>query len=93
MILAIIRFSGLRRRSSEDNLKDGPILVGSPESVIEKILKYHDAFGHQVLSISVDGLSEAEQREQMERFASEVAPVLRREIPGTIWSHNLITNI
>jgi alkanesulfonate monooxygenase SsuD/methylene tetrahydromethanopterin reductase-like flavin-dependent oxidoreductase (luciferase family) len=69
----------------EDNLKDGPILVGSPDSVIEKILKYHDAFGHQVLSISVDGLSEAEQREQMERFASEVAPVLRREIPSTIW--------
>ncbi|MFB5675267.1 LLM class flavin-dependent oxidoreductase [Paenibacillus terreus] len=71
--------------SLEDNLKDGPILVGSPDSVIEKILKYHDAFGHQVLSISVDGLSEAEQREQMERFASEVAPVLRREIPSTIW--------
>lgn len=67
-------------------MENGPILVGSPDSVIEKILRYHKAFGHQVLSISVDGLTEAEQREQMERFAAEVAPVLRREIPSTVWS-------
>ncbi|SDI94968.1 LLM class flavin-dependent oxidoreductase [Paenibacillus naphthalenovorans] len=73
-------------KSLEDNLENGPILVGSPDSVIEKILRYHKAFGHQVLSISVDGLTEAEQREQMERFAAEVAPVLRREIPSTVWS-------
>jgi alkanesulfonate monooxygenase SsuD/methylene tetrahydromethanopterin reductase-like flavin-dependent oxidoreductase (luciferase family) len=73
-------------KSLEDNLENGPILVGSPDSVIEKILKYHKAFGHQVLSISVDGLTEAEQREQVERFASEVAPVLRREIPSTVWN-------
>jgi alkanesulfonate monooxygenase SsuD/methylene tetrahydromethanopterin reductase-like flavin-dependent oxidoreductase (luciferase family) len=69
----------------EDNIENGPILVGSPDRVIEKILNYHKAYGHQVLSISVDGLTEVEQREQVERFASEVAPVLRREIPSTIW--------
>ncbi|UUZ95453.1 hypothetical protein LJK87_13930 [Paenibacillus sp. P25] len=73
-------FTGL-----EDNIENGPVLVGSAESVIEKILRYHRAFGHQVLSISVDGLTEAEQREQVERFAAEVAPVLRREIPSTVW--------
>lgn len=72
-------------QSLEDNLENGPILVGSADSVIEKILKYYDAYGHQVLSISVDGLTEAEQREQMERFAAEVAPVLRREIPSRVW--------
>ncbi|MFD0694710.1 LLM class flavin-dependent oxidoreductase [Paenibacillus sp. GCM10027628] len=72
----------------DDNIANGPILVGSADSVIEKILNYHEAFGHQVLSISVDGLSEAEQREQIERFAAEVAPVLRREIPSTVWSRN-----
>ncbi|RNB89482.1 LLM class flavin-dependent oxidoreductase [Brevibacillus fluminis] len=71
--------------SLEDNIQNGPALVGSAESVIEKILRYHEAFGHQVLSISVDGLTEAEQREQVERFASEVAPVLRRELPSTVW--------
>lgn len=69
----------------EDNIENGPALVGSAERVIEKILKYHEAYGHQVLSISVDGLTEAEQLEQVERFAAEVIPVLKREIPSAIW--------
>lgn len=72
--------------SLEDNLANGPLLVGSPERVIEKILTYQAAYGHQVMSISVDGLTEAEQREQMAWFASEVAPVLRREIASSVWS-------
>jgi len=70
----------------EDNIKNGPSLVGSAEMVIEKILRYQKAFGHQVLSISVDGLTEAEQLEQIERFSSEVMPVLCREIPSTVWN-------
>ena len=72
-------------RNLEDNVANGPVLVGSPEAVVEKVLRYHEAFGHQVLSISVDGLTEAEQREQVERFAREVAPALRRQIPSTVW--------
>lgn len=70
----------------EDNIENGPALIGSADFVIEKILKYHEAFGHQVLSISVDGLTEAEQQEQIERFAAEVMPVLRKEIPSTVWA-------
>ena len=54
--------------------------------MIEKILRYQGAYGHQVLSISVDGLTEAEQREQLERFAADVAPVLRRLVPSTVWN-------
>jgi alkanesulfonate monooxygenase SsuD/methylene tetrahydromethanopterin reductase-like flavin-dependent oxidoreductase (luciferase family) len=69
----------------EDNIANGPVLVGSAESVIEKILGYHRAYGHQVLSISVDGLTEAEQHEQVERFARDVAPLLRREVHSTVW--------
>jgi alkanesulfonate monooxygenase SsuD/methylene tetrahydromethanopterin reductase-like flavin-dependent oxidoreductase (luciferase family) len=69
----------------DDNIANGPVLVGSADQVIEKILRYHAAYGHQVLSISVDGLTEAEQREQVERFARDVAPVLRREVPSTVW--------
>ncbi|GAA3333945.1 hypothetical protein [Ectobacillus funiculus] len=53
--------------------------------MIEKILEYHQAFGHQVQSISVEGLSKAEQHEQLERFATDVMSVLRREIPSTVW--------
>ena len=43
---------------------------------------YHAAFGHEVLGIAVDGLTPVEQREVLERFAADVAPVLRREIPS-----------
>lgn len=52
----------------EDNVANGPVLVGSAAFVVEKILGYHKANRHQVLSISVDGLTEAEQREQVETF-------------------------
>ncbi|WP_141503658.1 LLM class flavin-dependent oxidoreductase [Paenibacillus luteus] len=80
----------------EDTIKNGPSLVGSVDQVIEKIIDYHRAFGNQVLSISVDGLTETEQREQVERFAEEVAPVLRREIKSTVWNKTsapqLLTN-
>ncbi len=38
-----------------------------------------------MLSISVDGLSEAEQLEQLQRFAEEVAPRLRQQIKSTVW--------
>lgn len=73
----------------EDNIANGPILVGSAERVIEKILRYQAAFGNEVLSISVDGLTEAEQLEQVEFFASEIAPVLRREVPSRVWETTL----
>ncbi|UOE76111.1 LLM class flavin-dependent oxidoreductase [Parageobacillus thermoglucosidasius] len=72
-------------KNLEDHIENGSALVGSPDQVIEKIFDYHAAFGHQVQAISVEGLSKEEQQEQLERFATEVMPVLRREIPSTIW--------
>lgn len=69
----------------EDHIQNGSALIGSTDFVIEKILKYHQAFGHQVQSISVGGLSKDEQYEQLERFATEVIPVLKSEIPSTVW--------
>ncbi|MFF2017845.1 LLM class flavin-dependent oxidoreductase [Paenibacillus sp. NPDC058177] len=78
-------------KSLEDTVENGPTLVGSPESVIEKVLTYHRAYGHQVLSIGADGLSESEQLEQIERFAKDVMPVLRREIPSTVWDGKELT--
>ncbi|MGG1674782.1 LLM class flavin-dependent oxidoreductase [Neobacillus sp. NRS-1170] len=69
----------------EDHIENGSALIGGAEFVIEKILKYHQAFGHQVQSISVGGLSKEEQYEQLERFATDVMPVLRREVPSTVW--------
>ncbi|MEE1824557.1 LLM class flavin-dependent oxidoreductase [Streptomyces sp. BE20] len=68
--------------SLEDALERGSALVGSPQQVIEKIHRYHEAFGNEVVGIGVDALTEDVQHEQLELFASEVAPVIRRELPS-----------
>ncbi|MFJ4186954.1 LLM class flavin-dependent oxidoreductase [Kitasatospora sp. NPDC089509] len=67
--------------SLEDALEEGSALVGSPQQVVEKIHRYHEAFGNEVVGIGVDALTEGAQREQLELFAEEVAPVIRRELP------------
>lgn len=69
----------------EDKIANGSALVGSPQQVIDKVLDYHESFGHQVLGLGVDGYTETEQRDVLELFMSEVAPVLRKEIGSTIW--------
>lgn len=69
----------------EDHIERGSALVGSPDRIIEKLLDYHQAFGHQVQMISVEALEGAEQQEQLERFATEIIPILKREIPSAIW--------
>ncbi|MGW6740623.1 LLM class flavin-dependent oxidoreductase [Streptomyces sp. NPDC055025] len=77
-------------RTIEDAVENGPQLIGSPQRVIDKILGYHEVYGHDLQSITVDGfgLSLPEQREQLQRFAEEIAPVVRREAPSTLWADN-----
>jgi alkanesulfonate monooxygenase SsuD/methylene tetrahydromethanopterin reductase-like flavin-dependent oxidoreductase (luciferase family) len=74
-------------KSIEDAIADGPQLIGSPEQIIEKILRYHAAYRHDLQSITVDGFgqSTAEQVEILQRFQEEIAPVVRREAPSTLW--------
>ncbi len=61
-------------------------MVGSPERVAEKILDYHGTFGHVLQSVSVNHLLEpAHQEDVLRRFAAEVAPVVRAEVPTTLW--------
>lgn len=72
----------------DDMLERGPALVGSPQQVLDKLHRYHEAFGHEVLSIGIDGVgvSEAQQKDSLELFFTEVAPVLRREVPSRVWN-------
>ena len=70
--------------SLEDALERGSALVGSPQQVIEKIHRYHEAFGNEVVGIGVDALTEEVQHRQLELFAAEVAPVIRKEIPEPV---------
>ncbi len=67
----------------EDFVERSSALIGSPQQIIEKVHRYHEQFGHTVLHLHADagGLTDAQHRDSLELFQSDVAPVLRREIP------------
>jgi probable LLM family oxidoreductase len=58
------------------------LAVGSPEQVIEKILYQHEALGHSryMAQIDIGGQPFAKVAAAIELLATEVAPVVRREI-------------
>ncbi|WP_406141163.1 LLM class flavin-dependent oxidoreductase [Streptomyces sp. NBC_01089] len=74
-------------RTIEDAMGGGPQLIGSPQQIIDKILGYHEVYRHDLQSISVDGfgLARGEQLETLQRFAEEIAPVVRKEAPSALW--------
>ncbi|MBB5076404.1 LLM class flavin-dependent oxidoreductase [Nonomuraea endophytica] len=68
----------------EDAIERSSILVGSPQQVIDKVLRYRKRFGHEVMHLhaDADGLTPGQHREALELFQTEIAPVLRAEIPS-----------
>ncbi|ACU72696.1 Luciferase-like monooxygenase [Catenulispora acidiphila DSM 44928] len=71
----------------EDFVERSSALVGSPQQIIEKVHRYHEKFGHSVLHLQAEpsGLSLSAHRASLELFQSDIAPVLRREIPDPPW--------
>lgn len=71
----------------EDAIERGPVLVGSPQQVAEKVLWWHEAYGHDLQSFSLPTMIPHEQQlDMLERFASEVIPVVRRAATTTLWT-------
>ena len=70
--------------SIEDFLERSSALVGSPQQVIDKVSRYHDRLGHEVIHLSADtdGVTADQKRSSLELFQSDVAPVLRDRIPS-----------
>jgi probable LLM family oxidoreductase len=68
-------FQGLRS-------PQGALAAGSPEQVAEKILYGHELFGHQryLGHMSLGSVGHADVLRSMERFGTEVAPVVRAEV-------------
>lgn len=68
----------------DDFVERSSALIGSPAQVREKIERYHEALGHEVIHLSTDsdGRTDAQHRESLALFQSEVAPALRRRIPS-----------
>ncbi|MEX0428091.1 LLM class flavin-dependent oxidoreductase [Nocardioides sp. DS6] len=74
-------------RDIDSAVAAGPVLVGSPQQIAEKILWWHEAFGHDLQSFSLPTMIPHEQQLHMlERLAAEVLPVVRRAAPTTLWS-------
>jgi probable LLM family oxidoreductase len=81
-----------RYRAREISLSDyeklaspeGALFVGSPQQIIDKILYEHRLFGHQrfIAQIDIGGLPYAKVADVIELLATEVVPVIRREIPA-----------
>ncbi|WP_328694765.1 LLM class flavin-dependent oxidoreductase [Streptomyces sp. NBC_00342] len=67
----------------EDFVERSSALIGSPQQILEKVHRYHEQFGHTVLHLHADagGLTDVQHRDSLALFQSDVAPVLRREIP------------
>ena len=70
--------------SVEDFVERSSALVGSPQQVIDKVGRYHEQLGHEVIHLSADadGVTAGQQRRSLELFQSDVAPVLRERIPS-----------
>jgi probable LLM family oxidoreductase len=60
----------------------GALAVGSPEQVAEKILFGHELFRHDryIAQMSVGAVDHAEVLRSIERFGTEVAPLVREEV-------------
>ncbi|MDP5228593.1 MULTISPECIES: LLM class flavin-dependent oxidoreductase [Arthrobacter] len=73
-------------RDIDHAVAEGPALVGSPEQVVDKILSYHQLYGHDLQSVSLPTtLPFGQQLELLERFAAEVIPAVRAAAPTTLW--------
>lgn len=74
-------------RDIDHAVAEGPALVGSPAQVIDKILSYHESYGHDIQSISLPTtLPFEEQLRILERLSTEVIPAVRKAAPTTLWS-------
>jgi alkanesulfonate monooxygenase SsuD/methylene tetrahydromethanopterin reductase-like flavin-dependent oxidoreductase (luciferase family) len=82
--LAFARRAGIPAvfSSIEDFVERSSALIGSPAQVIDKVGRYHEQLGHEVMHLSADadGVTPEAQRRSMELFQSEVAPILRERI-------------
>lgn len=80
------RQRGMGTRMSRDDFehmagRDTALFVGSPQQVVEKILKQHELFGHQrfLAQLDIGGQPFENVAKGIELLATEIAPIVRRE--------------
>jgi alkanesulfonate monooxygenase SsuD/methylene tetrahydromethanopterin reductase-like flavin-dependent oxidoreductase (luciferase family) len=67
-------------------LPDGAYLVGSPDQVVEKILRQHEIFSHQrtLFQLAIGSVGHADLMRAIELLGTEVAPAVRAELGSGI---------
>ncbi len=62
-----------------------------PQQVIDKVGRYHQQLGHEVIHLSADtdGVTPAQKRRSLELFQSDVAPILRDAFRAGHWPRNV----
>ena len=82
-----------RSRFDSEREPQGALFVGSPERIVEKILKQHTLFRHDrfLLQLTVGPMPHSMVLKAIELFGTQVAPVVRREI-GTAKTGEPVTH-
>ena len=84
--LAFARSAGLPVvfESIEDFVARSSALIGSPQQVIDKVSRYYEQLGHEVIHLSadVDGVTRTQKLRSLELFQADVAPILRKKLPS-----------
>lgn len=70
--------------SYEDFLERGSILIGSPQQAIDKLARYHEAYGYSAVSVTghPDQRSRTDWISSLELFRDEVLPAVDAFAPG-----------
>ncbi|EHR49667.1 flavin-dependent oxidoreductase, F420-dependent methylene-tetrahydromethanopterin reductase [Saccharomonospora marina XMU15] len=66
--------------------REGALVVGSPQEIIDKVMYQHELFGHGRLLIQLGfgGVPQRETLRAIELLGTEVAPVVRKELSPRI---------
>jgi len=78
-------WSPIGRDHFEFMRKQGPLMVGSPQQIIDKILYFHELFGNtRYLGQMITGhtIAHAKSMRSIELFGTVVAPAVRKAIGG-----------
>ena len=71
-----------REQFEGSTMLKGANFIGSPQEIIDKILYQHEIFGHDrfLMQMSVGSVPHEKMMKSIELFATEVAPVVRKEL-------------
>lgn len=63
---------------------EGALFVGSPQQIIDKILRQHEAYGHEryIMQLGYGNTPQRESLRAIELLGTEVLPAVRRELAG-----------